>query len=473
MKNKVSAFSRPWDSLPRSTEALRRSGREPFGRVSSLKTLYLAAAFAPLMQIASTGQLAMAETLDATASDPNNMAWMVGFPPSADKVIAYPSSNYFSFPRLRWTFCHFRELQATRRVGRGLGPRSVLPKALDANIDALTFSPLGSDDTMTWRESLDANYTDGILVMHQGQVVYEYYSGCLDAEGRHGAMSVTKSFVGTVAEILIAEGVLDDAKLVSHYVPELSDSAFGSATVRQVMDMTAALDFNENYADLESDIWQYAAAGDPTPKPDSYTGPRNFYEFLQGVEQKGVHGEAFIYKSINTDALAWAIARATGKDFIDHLSERIWKPLGMDQEADMMVDSLGAPFSAGGLNLSLRDAARFGQTLLQNGEWQGEQVIPAAAVASISGGGDPAKFSGAGYTTLPGGSYRSQWWALHNENGAYSARGIHGQAIYIDPAAEMVIARFATFPISFNAAIDPTSLPAYQVVADYLVSKVD
>ena len=82
-----------------------------------------------------------------------------------------------------------------------------------------------------------------------------------------------------------------------------------------------------------------------------------------------------------------------------------------------------------------------------------------------------AKFAGAGYTTLPGGSYRSQWWVLHNENGAYSARGIHGQAIYIDPTAEMVIARFATFPISFNAAIDPTSLPAYQAVADYLSAK--
>jgi CubicO group peptidase (beta-lactamase class C family) len=192
---------------------------------------------------------------------------------------------------------------------------------------------------------------------------------------------------------------------------------------------------------------------------------------LQGVEPEGTHGEAFIYKSINTDALAWVIARATGKDFIDHLTDRIWKPLGMEQEADMMIDSLGTPFSAGGLNLSLRDAARFGQTLLQQGVWQGEQVIPAAVVESISGGGDPAKFAGAGYKTLPGGSYRSQWWALHNENGAYSARGIHGQAIYIDPAAEMVIARFATFPISFNAAIDPTSLPAYQAVADYLVKK--
>jgi CubicO group peptidase (beta-lactamase class C family) len=415
--------------------------------------------------------MAAAEQQHAAASDPNTMGWMQGFPPPQDRIIGHPSSDYFSFPKLRWTFCHFREIQATRRVGRGMGPISPFSEALDPAIDTVAFTPIGSDDEMTWRASLDANYTDGMLILHRGEIVYEYYSGCLDREGRHGAMSVSKSFVGTVAEILIAEGELDDSKLVSAFVPELQQSAFGNATVREVMDMTTGLDYNENYADPESDIWQYAAAGDPTPKPESYTGPRSLYEFLQSVEPEGAHGEAFIYKSINTDALAWVIARATGKDFIDHLTDRIWKPLGMEQEADMMIDSLGTPFSAGGLNLSLRDAARFGQTLLQQGVWQGEQVIPAAVVESISGGGDPSKFAGAGYTTLPGGSYRSQWWALHNENGAYSARGIHGQAIYIDPAAEMVIARFATFPISFNAAIDPTSLPAYQAVADYLVKK--
>ena len=101
-------------------------------------------------------------------------------------------------------------------------------------------------------------------------------------------MSVTKSFVGTVAEILIADGVLDDTKRVSEYVPELGRSAFGSATVRQVMDMTAALDYNENYADPESDIWQYAAAGDPTPKPASYTGPRNFMSSCRASSRRAL-----------------------------------------------------------------------------------------------------------------------------------------------------------------------------------------
>jgi CubicO group peptidase (beta-lactamase class C family) len=409
--------------------------------------------------------------LDAAASDPRTMGWMVGFPPPPERLIAPPTSNFMSFPRLRWTFCHMREMQATRRVSRGLGPASTMSEAPDQAIDELRFTPIGGDKTMTWRESLDANYTDGILIMHRGKIIYEYYSGCLDREGRHGAMSVTKSFVGTVAEILVADGVLDEDAPVSQYVPELAASAFGSATVREVMDMTTSLVFNEDYADPNADIWAYAAAGDPTPKPEDYKGARNFYEYLQGVKRSGEHGEVFRYKSVNTDALAWVIARASGKDFVQHLSERIWSPLGMEQEADMMVDSVGTPLSAGGLSLGLRDAARFGQMMLQGGEFGGERIIPEAVVASIAAGGDPAKFVSAGYTTLPGGSYRSQWWALHNEHGAYSARGIHGQAIYVDPTAEMVIARFATFPVSANAAIDPTSLPAYQAVADYLVKK--
>lgn len=409
--------------------------------------------------------------LDSVASDPRAMGWMVGFPPPPDRMIAPPASNFMSFPRLRWTFCHLREMQATRRVSRGVGPASTLAASSDPAIDELRFTPIGGENEMTWRESIDANYTDGILILHHGKVIYEYYNGCLDREGRHGAMSVTKSFVGTVAEILLADGTLDEKALVSHYVPELADSAFGSATVREVMDMTTSLVFNEDYGDPEADIWAYAAAGDPTPKPEDYEGARNFYDYLQSLRQAGVHGEAFGYKSVNTDALAWIIARASGKDFVQHLSERIWQPLGMEQEGDMMVDSVGTALAAGGLSLSLRDAARFGLMMLQGGVFAGERIIPEAVVASIAGGGDPAKFASAGYDTIPGGSYRSQWWVLHNKHGAYSARGIHGQAIYLDPTADMVIARFASYPISTNKVIDPTSLPAYQAVADYLVRK--
>ena len=414
-----------------------------------------------------------AQTPGDAESDPRRMGWMQGFPPSSESIVGAPMGNFMSWPKLRWSVCHMREMQASKRVARGLGAPSTLPENLDASIDAVEFVPMGADAPITWRQSLAENYTDGMLIMHRGEIVYEYYSGCLDRESRHIAMSVTKSYVGLMAELLIADGSLDGDKTVEDYVPELADSAFGDASVRQVMDMTTGVKFNEDYADPNADIWTYAAAGDPTPKPAEYQGPRNYYEYLQTVQPEGRHGEAFAYKSINTDVLAWIVARVSGRDLPTLLSERIWKPLGMEQEADMMIDSLGTPLAAGGLSLSLRDAARLGQLMLQHGEWQGKRVFPASVARSISGGGDPEKFVPAGYDTLPGGSYRSMWWVLHNAHGAYSARGIHGQAIYVDPTAQMVIARFASHPISFNAAIDPMSLPAYQAVAEYLIEKQD
>lgn len=423
-----------------------------------------------VVALAASASRTSAELTDAD-TDPKVMGWMQGFPPAAEKRVEQPLREYFAFPKLRWTACHMRELQATQRVGRGTGTPSALTYALDPTIDAVAFTPMGGAQAMTWKQSLAANYTDGIVVMHRGKVVYEYYAGCLDEAGRHMAMSVTKSYIGLLAELLIADDKLDPQAPVARYIPELGKSAFGTATVRQVMDMTTAPRFNEDYADPDSDIWVYAAAGSPLPKPKDFDGPRNYYEYLQTVPLDGAHGAHFAYKSINTDVLAWIVARVDGRRVVDQLAERIWKPIGAEFEADMLIDSIGTPLAAGGLNLALRDAARLGQVLLQNGEFNGEQIFPAAVVASIRGGGDPDKFAHAGYKTLDGGSYRSMWWVLHNEHGAYSARGIHGQAIYVDPAAEMVIARFATHPVPFNAQIDPTSLPAYQAVAEYLLSK--
>jgi CubicO group peptidase (beta-lactamase class C family) len=421
--------------------------------------------------LAVDSQAQPSSTLTAEESDPTVLGWMQAFPPPPDKVIGQPDSNYFSFPKLRWTVCHFRELLPTKQVSRGLGAPVPLAYALDNEIDAVTFTPMGSNQAMTWKDSLSANYTDGILVMHQGRVVYERYFGCLDEAGKHGAMSMTKSLIGLLAEILVAAGVLDDTALVAAIVPELRDSAFGSATVRQVMDMTTALDYSEDYADPKADVWVYSAAANPLPKPNDYEGPRSYYEYLQTVRQEGVHGEAFGYKTINTDALGWIISRVSGRSVTDLLSEHIWRRIGAEQDGYFTVDSIGTPFAGGGLSAGLRDLARIGQLMLDDGVLNGERLFPAKVVQSIRAGGDKAAFAKAGYTTLPGGSYRSMWWVFHNDHGAFAARGVHGQTIYVDPKAEMVIVRFASYPAAKNAAIDPTSLPAYQMLAEYLMSK--
>ena len=408
----------------------------------------------------------------AAESDPRALGWMEGFPPPPDKLIMHPQSNYFSFPRLRWTVCHLRELLPTERVSRGLGAPVALEYDLDeAAIDAVSFTPIGDDRPMSWAESLAANYTDGILIIHEGKVVYERYFGCLDEAGQHAAMSMTKSLTGLLAEILVAEGRLDEDAPVSSIVPELADSAFGSATVRQVMDMTTGLSYSEDYADPKADIWRYSAAASPLPKPAGYDGPNGYFEYLRTVRPEGRHGQAFGYKTINTDALGWIISRVSGREITELLSERIWRRMGAEQDAYMTVDAKGTPFAGGGLSAGLRDLGRIGLLMLDGGRINGQRLFPRQVVERIRAGGDKAAFARAGYSTLPGGSYRSMWWILHNEHGAFAARGVHGQTIYVDPTARMVLVRFSSFPNAKNAKIDPTSLPAYEAVARYLLSR--
>ncbi|WP_019171784.1 serine hydrolase domain-containing protein [Pseudaminobacter salicylatoxidans] len=407
--------------------------------------------------------------MSAETSDPITLGWMVGSPPPEDKIIRFSDPDYFSFPKLRWTVCHFRQLMPTVGVSRGLGAPAPLKREMDDAINALTFTPLGGGTPMTWAQSLAANYTDGIVILHEGVIVYEHYAGCLNDAGEHGAMSVTKSLTGLLGEMLVAEGKLDETAKVAAIVPELAESAFGDATVRQVLDMTTGLRYNEDYADPDADVWRYGAAGNPLPKPEGYTGPRTYFEYLETVARQGEHGVAFGYKTINTDTLGWIIARVAGKSVADLLAERIWSQMGAEQDAYYTVDSIGTPFAGGGLNAGLRDLARIGQLMLDGGVINGRRLIPEAAIDSIRAGGDKMAFEKAGYGLLKGWSYRGMWWVTHNENGAYMARGVHGQAIYVDPKARMVIARFASTPQAGNTANDPTSLPAYYAVAKHLM----
>ena len=413
-----------------------------------------------------------AAPLDAAQSDPRLMGWMVGSPPPMDKLIRFADGSMFRFPQNRWANSHVRQLVPTKNISRGTGLLAPLLRADRHDLDGVTFLPIGAAKPMTWAESLSANYTDGIVVLHKGRIVYERYMGALDADTPHIAFSVTKSFIGTIAACLVHEGQLDDAARVSRYVPELQTSAFGDATVRQVMDMTTGLRYSEVYTDPNAEIWAHARAGGLMPRPADYKGAQSFYDYLPSVAKLGAHGESFAYKTVNTDTLGWIIRRVTGLSLAQLLSEQIWSRLGAEHDACITLDSEGTEFAGGGLNTCLRDLARFGEMMRNEGFAMGQQVVPAAVVNDIRQGADPVKFGPAGYHTLPGWSYRNMWWVSHNSHGAYMARGIHGQAIYIDPVAQMVIARYASHHIAGNLGIDPQSLPAYHAMAVHLMREV-
>ncbi|WP_028641276.1 serine hydrolase domain-containing protein [Novosphingobium acidiphilum] len=398
---------------------------------------------------------------DAIASDPAKLGWMQGFPPPPDKQVLWRNTDHWRFPKTRWAFSHYRELIPTIRVAGGHG--AALPRAIDEDLAQLRFTPLHSDTPITVEQGLLGTYADGLLVVHKGRVILERWYGVTGPETRHIAFSVTKSFVGTIAASLVAEGRLDPAAPVSVYVPELAHSGFGNATVQQVMDMTTAVDFSEEYTNPRSGIGAYSAAVGFVPAAPDYDGPRDMWSFLTGIAANGTHGQAFTYRTCNTDVLNWIITRITGQSFAGNLCERLWVPLGL-HDADVMVDSIGTPFAGGGLCLRLEDLAKFGEMIRQNGQG----IVPERAIAAIRRGGRPDQFDTPHYPSLPGWSYGSQWWHSHGQDGGFSARGIHGQALWIAPAADLVIARFGSHPVAGNAGNDPISIPMWQAIGRYV-----
>jgi hypothetical protein len=388
----------------------------------------------------------------------------------AHPAIRYEDDRFLVYPAIRWSLSHLRDLAPTIPVSRGSAAPDDpdrAPAPVQDGLDAMTFTDLDGHGR-TWRASLEDTYTDGILVLHRGRCLYERYFGALKPDLPHACFSVTKSYVATLAAALVHEGVLEDEKPVSHYLPELAGSAFADAAVREVMDMQVGIAYTEVYADPNTGFWTYSRAAGLRPQIPGATGPRNLRDYLKSLRKQGDHGAAFAYKTVNTDVLCWVMSRICGETLSCMLSRRIWSKIGCEQDANLVVDPNGVEMAGAGLSASLRDLAKFGELMRCEGSWGSAQLIPAPVVEDIQRGSDPRKFAGAGYTLLTGYSYRSMWWNSHNEFGVFEARGIHGQRLYIAPKADLVIARFASHPTASNAANDVITLPAFLALAKYL-----
>jgi CubicO group peptidase (beta-lactamase class C family) len=399
---------------------------------------------------------------DGIASDPGRLGWMQGSPPPLDRRIRFKDGRFLEFPQIRWALSHLRELMPTASIARGGGATRDLGGAVDtqqAEIDRLQFDSLDGQRCQ-WGQSLPDTFTDGIVVLHRGRAVYERYFGALTPRLPHACFSITKSYAATVAATLMYEGVLEDSRTVPYYLPEMAASAYADATLRDLLDMQVGVAHSELYSDPSTQFWAYARAAGFCPRPPGDGGPDGLQEYLVTLRKEGAHGQAFTYKSVNTEVLCWAMQRATGLPLPELLSQRLWSQLGCEEDGYDSVDSLGVAMGGAGLAATLRDLARFGELLRCDGARERRQVVPAAVVDDIRRGGDAAKFAKAGYVLLTGYSYRNMWWHTHNEHAAFEGRGIHGQRLYIAPLAQMVVARFASHPIARSAANDPITIPA-------------
>ncbi|WP_136706065.1 serine hydrolase [Agromyces sp. H66] len=339
-------------------------------------------------------------------------------------------------PYNRWAFAHVAEFVPTAPISH----RSAVT-TIDTGVGLKPL--LGALADLERR--LEESYTDALVVVREGRVVADYYRDDFTPHTPHVLMSVSKSICGLTVGTLVDEGLLDPSQRVDHYVPALDGSAYGDATVQQVLDMTVDVDYDEDYRNPDSHVqsqdrvagWRPRLAGDPA----------DTYAFLATLRGGGRHGERFRYCSAGTDVLAWIVENVTGLRYADAVSQRLWSRLGCEHDASITVDPGGFGFANGGISCTVRDLARVGELMLGEGVIGGERVVSADWVRRTRAGGDPAAAAGTVFQRVhAAGSYANQWWITGSDRGDYYAVGIYGQFIWVDPASKTVVAKFSSLP---------------------------
>lgn len=373
---------------------------------------------------------------------------MQGFPAEPHHRVTW--HNWMSPPFNQWGFRNLARLRPSIDVQAGTGPVSAFKQALQP-LDALHFdSECGLSISVI--DHLIASQTDAFLVLKGDTVLFERYFNGQRPEDRHIMFSVTKSLIGTLGEQLVCEGLLDPTLTAAHYVPELTGSAFGDATVRQLFDMAVAVDYSEVYEDPDSESSQYGYACGFQPAPAQYTTFESLYQYLPSLRKRGSHGGFFHYVTATTEALAWVMERASGKA-CHQLLQEIWSQLGGERDGYFLADPWGRSVAGAGFSATLRDMARLGRLLANDGRQGGRQLLSAEALAGIAAGADPAIYAAcADFSSwTPGASYRSQWYVFNDHSQALMAGGIHGQYLFIDKPSGVVIVKQS----SLGEAVSP------------------
>ncbi|MBP17564.1 MAG: 6-aminohexanoate hydrolase [Gammaproteobacteria bacterium] len=357
------------------------------------------------------------------------------------------TENWGDPPHNRWSFQHVQALFPTARVRRGTGPASEFTERHE-ELTQLTYQGL-DDQPRSVRQMLDETYTDAFLVMKDGVILTEEYGNDMSADSHHLLNSVTKSFVGMLTGILVKEGVINPDKRVAGYIPEFEETAFRETTLQQALDMTAAVKFGEDYADKKADFWVEAAVVGWRPALVHDHSASTLFDYALSLkETEQSDGEKFHYRTVLTNVVAMVIERTTGQKIQNLLEQRLWQKLGTEQDACIVVDPAGFPYVGAGMSACARDLARFGQMLLQNGHYNGSQIVPAEWIANTLVGNDELRklFSETDYAAmLPGGHYRNQVWVNPTQK-VMMCIGIYGQTIFVDQSTGVVMVKLSTHP---------------------------
>lgn len=291
---------------------------------------------------------------------------------------------------------------------------------------------------------LDETYTDGMLILHDGAVVFEHYAEGMKPSDTHLLMSASKSLTSTLCGILVERGLLKPEDTVVDHVHELRGSSWEGCTIQHLLDMRAGTRWDyevDEYTILDVSDYRTHSRRDI---------PSDTASWICSIDNSHEHGGPFRYVSLATDVLGWVLERAGGESFADLFSREIWSRIGAEFDAEIVLDRSGFPVVEGGICTTLRDLGRFGQMCLQDGRIDGGQVLPTRWLDRLrvrdqelidtyveSPEHDPLK---------PHAFYHDKWWITDAERGIYSALGMNGQQLLIHRPSRTVVVKFSTHP---------------------------
>lgn len=314
------------------------------------------------------------------------------------------------------------------------GPVRTLPHA-DAALPDYT-GPGGPMSEDNWE---DATYTSAMLVMRDGRILHESYRNNTGQATHFISFSMAKSITSMLVGIALDKGFIHALdQPASDYVPELKGSGYDGVTIRQLLQMRSGVDYEERY--------DFGATPSTAAKIFTNALVKNkerFADMAPRLGRKWAPGSHFNYSTLDTAVLGWVLERATHQTLESFTEQYLWAPMGMESYGFWLADGgpgVGRALNGMGYNATLRDFARLGQMMLDDGRFNGRQIVPAQWVRQSTamvpfGDGGP----------MPEGGYGFQWWKL-DDTGAYSALGLQGQFIYVHPATRTVIVKLSFFP---------------------------
>jgi CubicO group peptidase (beta-lactamase class C family) len=349
-------------------------------------------------------------------------------------------NSLFSEEKIVGNFSNMQGAFLTAPVARGNGPTAELPYGPEANLPRRV---------ETWVVARDVT---ALVVLKDGEIVHESYYKGTTADDLRISWSVAKSYLSALVGVLLDEGAIasiDDP--VVQYAPALESGAYAGATIRNVLQMSSGVVFDEDYLDQNSDINRMGRVLALGGSMDDFAAKL--------TETFAPAGEQWTYVSIDTHILSMVVRGATQRPIAELLSEKIIAPMGLEHTPYYLTDGFGTAFVLGGLNLSTRDYARMGQMFLQMGEYNGQQIVPRDWVAASTAPSAPTATGAVGY------GY--QWWIPRGATeGEFMARGIYGQYVYVNRARGVVIATNAADRNFRDLGVSQQNIAIFRAIAD-------